>query len=117
MKMVIKIYYKIFVLKIQKKNFTIKIETTLCHQENTKKKMFWTTHCITSVANLYNKLTVRKLSLLVCSSAHLYLKYNGVNVIGYLFPMYKPTSHYLLFDFKVVLGPDINKLSDSVLSR
>ena len=31
--------------------------------------------------------------------------------------MYKLTSHYLLFDFKVVLGPDINKLSDRVLSR
>ena len=81
--------------------------------------MSWSTHCITSVANLHNKLTIRKLSLLVCSSAHLYLKYNGVNVIGYLFPMYKPTSHYLLFDFKikVVLGPDINKLSDRILSR
>ena len=70
--------------------------------------MSWTTHCIAFVANLHNKLTIRKLSLLVCSSAHLYLKYNGVNVIGYLFPMYKPTSHYLLFDFKVVVGPDIN---------
>ena len=31
--------------------------------------------------------------------------------------MYKPTSHHLLFDFKVVLSPDINKLSDRVLSR
>ena len=79
--------------------------------------MSWSTHCITSVANLHNKLTIRKLSLLVCSSAHLYLEYNGVNVIGYLFPMYKPTSHYLLFDFKVILGTDINKLSDRVLSR
>ena len=81
--------------------------------------MSWSTHCITSVANLHNKLTRRKLSLLVCSSAHLYLECNGVNVIGYLFPMYKPTSHYLLFDFKikVVLGPDINKLSDRILSR
>ena len=79
--------------------------------------MSWTTYCITFAANLHNKLTIRKLSLLVCSSAHLYLEYNGVNVIGYLFPMYKPTSHYLLFDFKVVLGPDINKLSDRVLSR
>ena len=28
--------------------------------------------------------------------------------------MYKPTSHYLLFDFKVVPGSDINKLSDRV---
>ena len=31
--------------------------------------------------------------------------------------MYKPTSHYLLLDFKVGLGPDIDKLSDRVLSR
>ena len=29
--------------------------------------------------------------------------------------MYKPTFHYL-FDFKVILGPDINKLSDHLLS-
>ena len=26
--------------------------------------------------------------------------------------MYKPTSHYSLLDFIVVLGPDIDKLSD-----
>ena len=31
--------------------------------------------------------------------------------------MYKPASHYLLLDFMVVLGPDIDKLSDRVLSR
>ena len=70
-----------------------------------------------SVANLHNLLTTRKLSLLVCSSAHTCLKYNNVKAIWYLSLMYKLTSHYLLFDFKVVLGPDINKLSDRVLSR
>ena len=72
-----------------------------------------------SVANLHNLLTTRKLSLLVCSSAHTCLKYNDVKVIWYLSLMYKLTSHYLLFDFKVVLGPDINKfkLSDRVSSR
>ena len=32
-------------------------------------------------------------------------------MIWYLFLIYKLTFHYL-FDFKVILGPDINKLSD-----
>ena len=31
---------------------------------------------------------------LVGSFEHLCLKYNGLNVIGYLFLMYKPTFHY-----------------------
>ena len=60
-----------------------KINTTLFHQENAKKNVSWTTHYITfcSYFAYGNLVTARKLSLLVCSSAHLYLKYNGVNVI------------------------------------
>ena len=62
-----------------------------------------------SVANLHNLLTARKLYF-VCFSAHMsQIQRRKRDMIL--------NCHYLLFDFKVVLGPDIDKLSDRVSSR